>query len=281
MIMMKTFKQISLFVALMAFANYGKAQILYTDLNPDVVFNVAAESFNNLRMDMDGDSQDDIRLDCYNYPSFGLWNLGFFQIDTANPKMEIVYDNSLPQSPIGDYYVLQLSQGDAINSSSNYSSDYPQVGDVYNSNFNGATSKYIGFRLKSGSDYKYGWMLVELTGSSDLTFTLKEYAYQNTVNTAINAGESNAVGITHVEVPQLKVNAYPNPASDQLTVELESETQEAIESISIYSVEGKLVSQIIDPELPLQVDLSALNSGLYILDVKSLAGSTKKMITKD
>ncbi|MFN8282389.1 MAG: hypothetical protein U0U67_04200 [Chitinophagales bacterium] len=52
--------------------------------------------------------------------------------------------------------------------------------------FNGAGDKYIAFRIKNGTSYNYGWMLVNISGGHFIT--IKAYGLQKKADVAINAG---------------------------------------------------------------------------------------------
>ena len=147
---------------------YG--QITYKDLNPDLELSIDLDAFSTELLDIDGDGQDDLKFIATNYPSFSLWNLGIQQLDTLNPKVEFMVDMNISASPIGDRYIKMLSANDVVDASGTYSHDYPQIGDIYNPHFLGQGTKYIGFRLINGSDYKYGWFAVEL-------FRIRSYAF--------------------------------------------------------------------------------------------------------
>lgn len=62
-------------------------------------------------------------------------------------------------------------------------------------------------------------------------------------------------------------NIYPNPVEDRLFIETES----AIEEISIYTITGVLVGQktMNDGQQTSSIDVSALNSGIYFVKIKT------------
>jgi MYXO-CTERM domain-containing protein len=59
-------------------------------------------------------------------------------------------------------------------------------------NFSPGSTGYIGFKLASGADFKYGWIGVTLpsTDASGQSLLINGWAYENTVNTAIAAGDT-------------------------------------------------------------------------------------------
>ncbi len=277
---MKRITQLFMTMTLVICFTVAKGQVNYTDFSPDLTFQVATGAFGNFPVDFDGDNIDDAKFDYYNYPSFGIWNIGLRPIDTNNPKVELLYDNSVNASPIGDFYVKMLSASDPINQSGNYSSTYPQLGDIYNQNFLGAGAKYIGYRLIiAPGTYKYGWMLVELSGSGAMTLTIKELGYENTNNTAVKAGEGGTVGISDLKLEGLQIDFYPNPTKDYLNITTQDKSVNGAKA-SVYTIEGKLISEFDYQNFPMEIDLTRLNAGVYFLEVAGQKTMTTKKFIK-
>ncbi len=263
---MKTIRRAFSLIICLACAFWGSAQITHNPLDPDMEIFMAVGTGDNVKMDIDNDGQEDILIVYTNYPSFGIWNIGMTQIDTNNVKFELQYDPTMPPSQIGDYYARQLEANADISSVGLYTNDYPQIGDIYNPNFTNQTGKYIGFRLVSGSDYLYGWMSVELSGSTAYSFTIKEYAYQTSPNTAINAGETGTVGIVHQKFSEQSISMFPNPANQ--FVNINQSDNEVIDQLDILNIDGKVVHTINNLEGKSTIDISFLQSGTYIVVAK-------------
>jgi hypothetical protein len=91
--------------------------------------------------------------------------------------------------PVPGYDAYKLSLGDPINDAA-----LIQWGTVSGSfsdwNFGG--SGYIALRLNAGGgNYNYGWAQLSFVNNGDLTtaLTISGFAFENTVNTSINAGD--------------------------------------------------------------------------------------------
>jgi hypothetical protein len=277
---MNTMKHHLLFIALFTGAHLCQAQVIHTDLNPDKLFAVPAETTGEMLLDIDNDQVDDIKFVSFNYPSFSIWNLGIDQVDTNNRKIEILYDNSRAMSPVGDYYVLPLSTGEQISSSASYSSNYPQIGDIYDGNFIGQAGKYLGFRLKSGaSDYLYGWMAIEFAGPGDLTLTIKEYAYQSTPNSTIQVGQTTGVGIEHHKQETTQFSFFPNPTSH--SINLTSMNGKRIDQLRVFTIQGTLVNQWTSPALPLIVSTESWEKGMYLFEIVEEGQAHQKIVVKN
>lgn len=243
----------------------ANAQIVYRALNPDPTHTMPTESLGKFPLYIDDDTSLDATLIHNNYPSFGFWNIGIQPTDTINPKIEFLYNSNLPKSPVGDFYILPLDLNQTIGATGSYAFKYPQVGDSYNSNFRDAGDKYIGFRLRSGAAFKYGWMKVSLSGTSSMTFVIKELAYQNTPNTAIKAGQQFGVGIRQMELDEQAFTLYPNPV--KTTLHIQSEKEVELTQIRICSIDGKCIKEMDKPDLTLELDLSALAKGAYYIEL--------------
>ena len=73
---------------------------------------------------------------------------------------------------------------------------------------------------------------------------------------------------------------YPNPVQDNLTIEMENLT--AVSSINVYSTIGQLVKKLSKPSLSKQIEisLSDLKTGSYLIEVVSSHGKTTKKLIK-
>ncbi len=88
------------------------------------------------------------------------------------------------------------------------------------------------------------------------------------------------VGVEDQKIIQTaSVTIYPNPTSDFLSIESESE----LSNVSFFDVTGRMVKQIdLNGELKSSIDVSEMNKGIYILQVVTTEGesSSSKIIKK-
>jgi len=77
------------------------------------------------------------------------------------------------------------------------------------------------------------------------------------------------------------MNIFPNPANEVVTVKFEKEL--LITGIAVYSVTGKKerVPGFTGNAVSLKVDISGLQSGIYLLEVKTAEGSVRKRFVKE
>ncbi|MFA9480426.1 PEP-CTERM sorting domain-containing protein [Phycisphaerales bacterium AB-hyl4] len=88
----------------------------------------------------------------------------------------------------GDYYVFAFQAGESIGPGASFASG-ANLAALNAYNFVG-TGGYVGVQWDIGEgDVRFGWLEVDITGEgAGLTVTLKSFAYEETPNTAIEAG---------------------------------------------------------------------------------------------
>ena len=121
---------------------------------------------------------------------------------------------------------------------------------------------YVGLRIKAGNYAHYGWAKVRLTGSETTGYTAEwiECAYESTPNTAIAAGDKGS-GV--VENSAARVNVYPNPTTDFVTV-----VAARISDLAVYDSNGRRVN--VEARLGNDMailDMRALTVGTYFVCV--------------
>ena len=66
-----------------------------------------------------------------------------------------------------------------------------------------------------------------------------------------------------------RAKVYPNPAKDQFTIEIEKTTGINEFQIQIFSMDGKVMDEVVYRDQPVQINISDYPSGFYIYNVKS------------
>lgn len=84
--------------------------------------------------------------------------------------------------------------------------------------------------------------------------------------------DSSYTGITNYNIPMANVSVYPNPTNGQLTVN----SNEAIESIVIYDLSGRIVEmQDLNAVTTANLNVAHLNSGIYFIKTQLLNKQTQ------
>ena len=169
-------------VTALAAINNSDAAIVYFDVNPDIAINDAKRVF-----------------------KFDLSN-GTYQVSTSLTgqtftfESDLFRDNTFSIFPQGGAraatYGLggdlsQLTFGATINAGSSTWLDYSYGGSFYTpTGWNGTKqSGYAGLRIDAGGgNYNYGWVALNWTQSPDI-LTISGFAFENSYNTAILAGD--------------------------------------------------------------------------------------------
>jgi hypothetical protein len=100
---------------------------------------------------------------------------------------------------------------------------------------------------------------------------------------AVNAADLKSLfgssSIQKLDKPEVNVNIYPNPV--QSTFNIESTSQNQIESIYVYDLQGKLLLDKSINDFKTVVDLTAFAKGMYILEVNTINGRVTSRISKE
>lgn len=67
------------------------------------------------------------------------------------------------------------------------------------------------------------------------------------------------------ELSDVDVSVYPNPASNELTVEVDGKK---IEMVHLYDASGRLVKQILVNDEEIKIGLNGLSKGMYTVELK-------------
>ncbi len=174
--------------AMVAMANnQAEGQVVYNDV-ADATVNTAGATY---MIDLNGDATDDFTLLLDNW---GGGNVALY-INPVGGAGEIVSTlgstykavalglNTTLKTNLSNPNLWGSSAMMAVNAASSYGA------------FKNVTDKYIGLRLIVGADYYYGWVRVDVDIANN-TFTVKDMAYNSTVNTTIKTGQTSGTGTT-------------------------------------------------------------------------------------
>lgn len=89
----------------------------------------------------------------------------------------------------------------------------------------------------------------------------------------------NADGISESSIIENEIYLYPNPSEDYITIENTALSNDAL--ISIYNIEGELLLCHPMKQASIKLDVSALQSGVYIAEVITEKGVARKKFIKE
>lgn len=266
----------------------ASAQVVYSDINPDMVLTPSGTS--QYAIDLDGGGTADIAFGMFQGSQTGTYPYGGYNIPytLSYAGGAAIFGSSAASAngwmgssgaPAG------LSMGNAIGTSGVFYGSQGSMGVVqgtylgapingqygpYTSgNFVGA-EKYLGVRFDiSGSTY-YGWVRVEMS-SDATTMTLKDYAYESTSGSSINAGDMGG-GTSAIE--ELADQVSINNVYNKLNVRLDGIDNA---NLTVLGLDGKQhINQTIGSMAV--VDMSTLTTGIYLVNVSTEEGTTTKKI---
>lgn len=251
---MKQIITTTLFACFLLSSGTAGATIIYTDVIPDSV------GFGNstITWDMDNDGTKDFRVTLAQSGNIGFvicqagfGTSNFVLADGANKALCLNAGAVISATSTVWHSMVSTNQQMTLVSSG-----------LATGTWAGATDKYLGLKFISGSNTYYGWARFSVSGTA-VNATLKDYAYENTPNQQILAGQTTSTGIDLNVADVLSAKPFPVPASSEVTFTL-SGNQSAL-VLSISDVAGRLVKKVTVPAgaIRFSADLSDLAEGVY------------------
>ena len=274
--LLKNVKSYSALAVGLIAADAVQAQIVYTDVDPDMVvhgnFDAAdwhdATAWASYQIDLDDDGNTDYTMRILSGLQHGVGNL--------DPAGDNQYVNN-PANP----FATPIEKGVEIGAASQewkgllvYPNGYNYLGTLTTfgktveqggGGFTGKTDKYVGLKFKIGSNTHYGWARLDARDDSR-QYTLKDFAYESTPDKSILAGDGQVnVGLVKRDSKNLKINTV----GKNISIDLVNQAN-AAGTVKIFNITGQeVLSAKIDSNNH-DFSLNA-NSGIYLVKV-SVAG---------
>lgn len=257
-------------------ASTGNTQVIYTDIDPDITIDAPGGVY---ELDIDNNGATDI--------IFSATSLSF--ISSSEDGVFQNYLNAVFVSPIssnviagqtgmisGFAYPYALENAFVIDSAIEFTNVYFQslaysfyaikngtelIPILSAGNWlNGETDKFIGLRFKIGSENHFGWARLDVSENNN-SFTIKDYAYNSIANTAI------ITDLIEVAIDENNNPSYPVVYvwSNSLFVNWTAETtQQQNGFLQVVSLNGSVIKEYSISKNNTSIDLSSLNTGIYI-----------------
>lgn len=231
----------------------SKAEIIYTDLNPDVVLKGTLDNhWDILDIDLDHDGTIDMEITHF-YPSDDEYYTESSKNNFGEGEI-LVDDNNKP---------LALVYGEKIDGSKSKWIGFTTTAIHIRDNWRGAIDKYLGIRIMKNGNWHYCWIRMDIP-ENESNCTVKDFAFNNIPGAEIKAGESNSTDVINIESSDINNNFSVYLIGRQLQIISENNYSEKI-YISLYDVYGRnlLINQSIN--LKESIYLSNYFKGIYFV----------------
>jgi hypothetical protein len=295
-------KKLSAFIILIVigimFSASANAQIIYTDVIPDALYNVINDS---CYLDLDNNGQADFKLYRSEVPQYcgGMGGCALplpeqrIKIDRVGTN-EIAYVIPWGGSTVSSQWPQSLSFGQMIDANSDMSETNHMIRRYRSggacSGGGGAAcvpdppitwalshQAYLGLRFDIAGATHYGW--ARLNVSSATSFTLMDYAYNSIPNQPILAGQTIATGINENSFTS-SISLFPNPATNHLTITLGNNAKKV--EVTITDITGKVIYTIIESDKQrIEVNTQNFAAGIYVVQIQAADSiASKKLVVE-
>lgn len=264
------------------------AQVVVTDLNPDVIVDSLSAPYS---LDFNNDANPELNFFVQHISGSSSTQGVQFTYDGAVAGLNITPGMNLIGTPgtgssSSSFQLTALNNGDPIASAANFGTsannilgldmivDAGILGQIpiQQGNFLNQSNKYLGGKLTAGANTFYGW--VELSVNSNASqITIHKYAYQSTPNTSILAGEGGNSGLEQVALEN-KVTIIGTPENVKINV-----TPDLIgAAVSIVSMSGQSLKSDVLTDVNNTISFDGISTGIYQVVVSTSTEKTTERV---
>jgi hypothetical protein len=259
----------------------ARAQVVYTDIDPDhVLGGQIPSSYPQISydtLDLNNDGEFDFKLTLTisgtNPEADGF---DFFELIDGNfNPLNNVFTYTLGYAPLA--FKMDCNDSVPLNQQFyglNYAVFSFQFGTNKANNWTDVHDKYVGLSFQINGEEHFGWVRLDVNTTDTIpNMVIKEYAYEATAGKKIAVCDTGTnTGIHELASAQESLQVFPNPSAGKVTLRWKGELKGDWE-LSVLDVAGRNVqqsnvtTQSRHNELP--VDLSRLSPGVYLVQLKS------------
>ncbi|MBC8045215.1 MAG: T9SS type A sorting domain-containing protein [Fimbriimonadaceae bacterium] len=263
----------------LAFSQHADAQVIYTDIDPDIIVDAPAGIYN---LDLDNDATIDF---IFSASSVGLFTVTDYGANVLYATHAVMADpqnlNSIAATTAGVSgfaypYVFAESanisaglqfkntsfQSLAFNFHALVSSSVYNTIHAYGNWLDGETDKFIGLKLIKDGNTHYGWARLDVA-TDNKSFTIKDYAYEATAGVLIHTDIMDAID----DVPADK-NISIFSFNNVLTISF-GENINYPTTLFIFDITGNIILQQHLFNTKNEIDLSKFAASVYIVKVQT------------
>jgi len=268
----------------LATGNMANASVVYHDVTPDVTKTQTTLGTTDYAIDMDNDGTTDFTLKVGKFSgssskgvSYAGTGVAILPSGTNGVAKKVKVSGSTSTS-----YALAMNANDNINNSLTwYTASGSSSGLVLaakgnlgpanftSGQFHNTTNKYLGVKFTTGANTYYGWIRLDVGDYN--TYTLKDWAYENTANTAIMAGQGAATG----------VSTYLNSVTTIIATNnvVEATFANAINgNMQIVNMNGAVVKAAEVNGTACSINMNGMPTGIYNVIVSANDGTLAKKV---
>lgn len=262
--------------SILATSAAADAQVIYTDINPDNVTTITNDQFTTYDIDFNADATVDVVVGTYGYIYGGTAQVNYTLLAIAaggtNGLMGSLTD-SLPTpvtagAAIGGAGTF-VAEGNTGNTQFGTNLSANGFGNNLFGNFGTGADQYVGARFTIGAATHYGWirMVIPMDAS---TVTIKDFAYNGTANTAINAGDAGGLGVVQMSDAQWFASVSGNSVIVSTKVDGD---------VKIFDAAGRLITTGKTENGIAVINMDGAQAGMFIVSIENGAAiGTKKVI---
>jgi len=197
----------------------------------------------------------------------------------VDPTGEVVWQrNYAMQSGNSLFKTLEMEDGSLVSVGLTTTSGEGNAGWLIKTDSEGIAQWQRKYNKNENTDLFYSLLATEdggflLSGQAVNEETNSQDAWLLKVDSVGCAYPNCIVGVDEAEPSKVMVDVWPNPTTDFLNIELQ---QQGVAEVQLYDMAGKLLFQKQTTQLREVIDVSALESGLYLLSV--LQGDMKTTV---
>lgn len=264
------------------------AQVVATDLNPDVVVDSLSAPY---ALDFNNDANPELAFFVQHVSGASSTQGVQFTYEGAiagaqlSPGVSVVGAAGTGSSS-SSFQISALNNGDPISTAAIFgTSSYGALGvdilvdagilgqiPIQQGNFLNQSNKFLGAKLTAGANTYYGW--VELSVNSNASqITIHGYGYQSTANTGILAGEGANSGLELISLAD-KVTIVGTP--DHVAINVTPDLIGA--KVSFVSMSGQEVNAAILTDVNNTISFDNLSTGIYQVVVSNGTEKTTQRV---
>jgi hypothetical protein len=249
-----------------------QAQVVATDLNPDIVVDSLSAPF---ALDFNNDANPEMNFFVQNLSGASSTQGVQFTYEGAlagialSPGVSVMGAAGTGSSS-SSFQISALNNGDQISAAANFSSSAAVLGldilvdagllgqiPIQQGNFRDQSNKFLGAKLTAGANTYYGW--VELSVNTNASqITIHGFGYQSTANSQILAGEGANSGLELISLSD-KVTIVGTPEHVNINV-----TPDVIgATVSFVSMSGQTLKTEKLNDVNNTLSFDDLSTGIY------------------